>query len=212
MYSTSICNECAMNISNFYTFKKKILEAQELITTLTDKNERNNDNTEEYLEDEMKDEELLETDNEVEEYVNTSSNYETIPFGQAKNEEIYRKRSNDITIPKTSSKKVKVDAIVPEKVTIQLNECLICPAVLGDILKLKDHIDAHSEIKCKACNRQFARYSNLKRHFNSVHSKPKPFQCDVCGLGFYFTFNLQTHAATHKKYEKIRCSDKIRRE
>lgn len=103
-----------------------------------------------------------------------------------------------MAIPKASKKKPKVEPAIPtERITIQMNECLICPAILADILQLKDHIDAHADINCKACGRQFARYSNLKRHFNSTHTKPKPFTCDICGLGFNFSVNLQTHAALH---------------
>lgn len=99
---------------------------------------------------------------------------------------------------KASHKKTKLSTQAQtERFTLQMNECLICPAVLRDILELKEHIETHGHIKCKACNRQFVRYSNLKRHFNSVHSKPKPFICDICGLGFNFSVNLQSHASLH---------------
>lgn len=100
--------------------------------------------------------------------------------------------------PKQSRKTAKLIVQKPtEQFTLQLNECLICPAILGDIIQLKEHIEAHSDIQCKACHREFVRYSNLKRHFNSTHSKPKPFVCDWCGLGFNFSANLQSHAALH---------------
>lgn len=112
-----------------------------------------------------------------------------------------KKRSNeDGIIQKVFGKKSKADK--NEKITIQINECLICPADLGDILQLKNHIDAHKIITCKVCGRQFGRYSNLKRHFNANHTKPKPFQCDICGLAFNFSVNLQTHAQIHYKKTK----------
>lgn len=119
--------------------------------------------------------------------------------------QVVKRRPNEPNNQKLTVKRAKVEADTTEKVTIQINECLICPKILGDILQLKDHIESHADIKCKACKRQFARYSNLKRHFNSTHSKPKPFQCDLCGLGFNFSVNLQTHAALHY-------SGKIRKE
>lgn len=96
------------------------------------------------------------------------------------------------------SKKKKVEhAMSTEKVAIQVNECLICPAVLSDILDLNEHAAAHTSIDCKVCHRSFIRYANLKRHFIAAHSKPKPFVCDLCGLGFSFSVNLQTHASLH---------------
>lgn len=207
-----------LNINNFYTFKKKVLEAQELISTLSVKNEPNNVNVVEYADDEMvqiidlsEDAQLLEEDiengNEIDK---TDSQGEVAAKQETRMIRIVKvgdikKRTNEASGPKNSNKKGKIDIALMERITIQMNECLICPAILGDILQLKDHIDAHKDIKCKACSRQFARYSNLKRHFNSMHSKPKPFICDICGLGFNFSVNLQTHAALHY-------SGKIRRE
>lgn len=107
------------------------------------------------------------------------------------------KRPADTSANRLANKRMKVEQNQGEKITLQTNECLICPAVLDDILQLNDHIVQHTIIKCKACNRSFARYSNLKRHFNVVHSKPKPFVCDICGLGFSFSVNLQAHASLH---------------
>lgn len=196
LFSTSICNECVLNINNFYTFKKRVLEAQDLISTLGTKNELNNDETIEYVTEEAMDPLVdIDTENtEVADKINLNS--DAVELNYHVRVENAKKRSNDATA-RGANKKPKIDANVSEKVRIQMNECLICPAILPDILQLKDHIDTHSVIKCKACYRQFARYSNLKRHFNSIHSKPKPFQCDLCGLGFFFSCNLQAHAALH---------------
>lgn len=217
IFSTSICNECVLNINNFYTFKKKILEAQQLINTLNAKNDIHNEHPAEYVEDayhlqvvEMTEDSqlLLEMGNDC-----VTENSEKIELPRPNAVQVTRlvkvdnvkKRTNEANNQKTSNKKAKVEQTPTEKIIIQMNECLICPAILGDILQLKDHIDAHATIKCKACGRIFARYSNLKRHFNSTHSKPKPFQCDLCGLGFNFSVNLQSHAALHY-------SGKIRKE
>lgn len=199
MFSTSICNECVLNINNFYTFKKRVLEAQELISTLGVKNDLNNDGNVEYVDEDVMNQ-ILEIDCENTEEADQTEVIEKSSKAvqltcRAKVENT--KRPNESSGKTVSSKKPKIDVNIAEKVRIQMNECLICPAILPDILQLKDHIDTHNDIKCKACNRQFARYSNLKRHFNSIHSKPKPFQCDLCGLGFFFSCNLQAHAALH---------------
>lgn len=201
-----------LNINNFYQFKKRILDAQELINSLACKNDVNNDASTMYVEEEMlqiieedgDETQLLEMGNEnteeMESYVDKSPEPETVRFINVEN---IKKRTNESSGQKTVNKRTKID--VSEKVIIQMNECLICPAILGDILELKSHIEAHTEFNCKACKRPFTRYSNLKRHFNSVHSKPKPFQCDLCGLGFNFSVNLQAHASIHY-------SGKLRRE
>lgn len=186
-----------------------MLEAQELINTLTIRKDSTNDGTIEYVEDDMmvqlvdsnEEPQSLEEDTENGHETENTDAQAKVMVTQEQTRLIRivkvdnrKKRSNDSSGP---NKKPKIEEATTEKVTIQMNECLICPSILGDILQLKDHIEAHTEFKCKACNRQFARYSNLKRHFNSVHSKPKPFQCDICGLGFNFSVNLQAHAALH---------------
>lgn len=184
------------------------MEAQELINSLPPKNDHINENINfEYVEDETVEElsdgmHILQEDNEINKthtvQAETSNNRPTQTIRLIKIGGIKKRAANQpATNEKQSHKKNKIDDTISERITIQMNECLICPAILGDILQLKDHIDAHTNIKCKACNRQFARYSNLKRHFNSVHSKPKPFQCDICHLGFNFSVNLQAHAQLH---------------
>lgn len=230
-----------LNINNFYTFKKRVLEAQELINGLKLTNENHENVSEsEYLnengnsntaapatDEELELEEGEEEEQEIEsyevhqtedvsihdahnsEYNNEHPGYDA-QSGLANNQEssiqsvvcpaisgTAKKRTNkNVTAPKQSHKKTKLNTqeqSTGQRFTLQINECLICPAILRDILELKDHIEAHQHIKCKACHRQFVRYSNLKRHFNAEHSKPKPFICDMCGLGFNFSVNLQSH-------------------
>ncbi|XP_031619104.1 myoneurin-like [Contarinia nasturtii] len=218
-FSTAICNECVLNINNFYAFKKKVLDAQDLVNTLNDTNEVQQDHPVEYVDDDFL--QVIELTEDTEKLLSSTENgsaNDSFKFIQPTNKlpkptvlqvtrlvkmESTKKRPNvPSTHQKTLNKKSKAEITSNEKVTIQMNECLICPAVLGDILQLKDHIDSHEIIRCKACQRQFGRYSNLKRHFNSNHSKPKPFQCDICGLAFNFSVNLQTHAQIHYKKTK----------
>lgn len=141
-------------------------------------------------------------DNETEEYIVESDSQQSSNESPEQNQSVdenqgKRSRSTEKN-NSTSSKRSKASGNSNEKVTIQMNECLICDSVLNDIHQLDNHIISHkSKINCKICLRVFARYSNLKRHFMSMHSKPKPFQCDLCGLGFSFSVNLQAHAELH---------------
>lgn len=213
--SASVCSECVLNVANFYTFKKKILEAHDFLDALSvveSADEKSDDElgqrsiavegADELIQ--MLDEEHLRPsdDNETEEYIVESDSQQS---SNESSEQIQhfvdenqgkRSRSSDRN-NSTSSKRTKASNDSTEKVTIQMNECLICPSILEDIHQLDNHIISHKKINCKICLRDFARYSNLKRHFMSVHSKPKPFQCDLCGLGFSFSVNLQAHAELH---------------
>lgn len=215
-----ICNECVLNVNNFYAFKQKILTAQKALADCADLGgdplgldqlgmystradvENHESNEDAAINDGVK---IDQTDDDVEFlilqqpdasdaiYNRTQSTTQT-PQKSTPTAAVVAKRRNP-------SKRKRVDDLSAdaEKVAIQVNECLICPAVLSDILELNEHAAAHTSIVCKvqSCNRSFLRYSNLKRHFATAHSKPKPFICDLCGLGFSFSVNLQTHAALH---------------
>jgi uncharacterized Zn-finger protein len=46
---------------------------------------------------------------------------------------------------------------------------------------------------CGKVFRGSSRAQNLKRHFNNVHLKLKPFRCIVCGMMFGLKYNLKSH-------------------
>lgn len=199
-----------LSVANFYTFKKKILDAQELLGALTESTDEKSDELGHYISVEAADDliQILEEDHlrpsdydETEEYIVESDSQQSSNESSDQQiqhvDEAQEKRARSSATNSTSNKRSKSSSDSNEKVTIQMNECLVCPAILDDIHQLDNHVTSHKEINCKICHRFFARYSNLKRHFMSVHSKPKPFQCDLCGLGFSFSVNLQTHAELH---------------
>lgn len=243
--SMTICNECVLNVNNFYAFKHKVINVQTVLneqnvlqTTPNQYNVGTNTNESiiihhqhgEYpieLDEsgilEVVDLQAIEKDidetqiDPLETYsehiygqrnrdgdfgtnrapttaVVVIDNYENIQLISG-NEEIIHEIDDLVPAVKRAKKSTGND--LSEKFSLQVNECLICPSVLGDILQLSEHIQNHELIRCKVCMRRFQRYANLKRHFASVHSKPKPFVCDICGLGFSFSVNLQAHAALH---------------
>ena len=53
-----------------------------------------------------------------------------------------------------------------------------------------DHVTCHV---CSKVFRGSSRAQNLKRHFNNVHLKLKPFRCMVCGMMFGLKYNLKSH-------------------
>ena len=67
--------------------------------------------------------------------------------------------------------------------------------LLGDHHQLpKQENEQH--VSCHVCGKVFrgsSRAQNLKRHFNNVHLKLKPFRCIVCGMMFGLKYNLKSH-------------------
>ena len=47
------------------------------------------------------------------------------------------------------------------------------------------------------CSRRFRRQEHLKRHYRSLHTQDKPFECTDCGKKFSRSDNLAQHARTH---------------
>lgn len=210
--SFTICNECVLNVNNFYAFKQKVLNVQTVLTV--QQSEFEDDNVMKAMADqsiivqdsdfELDGTDVLEIpdlqDTDRDERKQQQSLHRSHTIDPLANEDITTVRTNGTSAESSNAKRARKSTIVSdssEKFSLQVNECLVCPAVLSDILQLNDHIQQHDVIRCKVCMRNFQRYANLKRHFSSTHSKPKPFVCDICGLGFSFSVNLQTHAALH---------------
>ncbi|RKP28909.1 hypothetical protein METBISCDRAFT_1490, partial [Metschnikowia bicuspidata] len=50
---------------------------------------------------------------------------------------------------------------------------------------------------CRYCSRRFKRQEHLKRHFRSLHTAEKPFDCTICQKKFSRTDNLNQHLKVH---------------
>lgn len=227
--SMTICNECVSNVTNFYAFKQKVLNVQNVLTQeeadMITKHVMIDDQSF-IIQQSMMPIELEKT--AVLEVVDLHADeHQTHRYQRPTTHRMHRLQPTDeisadedttvilngtmehvrhqqtvhtVSSPKRLKRTHNVTNDSSEKFSLQVYECLVCPAVLGDILQLNDHIQQHDDIRCKVCMRNFQRYANLKRHFASMHSKPKPFVCDMCGLGFSFSVNLQRHAELH--YDK----------
>lgn len=194
----TVCNECVMNVNNFYSFKHKILTRHNQLNSETETQAEIF-----YLDNKERIEELggasyTKTDNARIFTVAAGRKTNLVQAETSPEKRIKTKISLSSPSRLKSNKESNLECN-NQRVSVQVNECLICPAVLSDILQLTEHIATHAVLKCKSCKRNFQRYSNLKRHFTDQHTKPKPFICNVCGLGFSFQINLQTHSAIHNK-------------
>ncbi|XP_021702617.1 zinc finger protein 888 [Aedes aegypti] len=107
--------------------------------------------------------------------------------------------------------------------------CAICDEQFQTLDELKAHVyEGHEEglrkrdvskvgriaivssrdretFKCNLCeDKIFAKRSLLERHF-LIHTKQKPFVCDICGKAFNQKSTLKTHTLVHSKIQEFVC-------
>lgn len=65
--------------------------------------------------------------------------------------------------------------------------------------KEADLVDDAKIYICGYCSRRFKRQEHLKRHFRSLHTAERPFDCPICQKKFSRTDNLTQHLKVHKQ-------------
>ena len=67
----------------------------------------------------------------------------------------------------------------------------------------------HSKLKpyeCDVCKNQFATPSNIRDHWKSVHSEERPYRCNQCNKAFKLKGNLTKHISSmHEKCRPFQC-------
>ena len=61
------------------------------------------------------------------------------------------------------------------------------------------------QIKCKFCDKNFERKSDLESHINLSHGSVKKFQCEHCDKTFVLEWRLNKHKRIHKGKNIIKC-------
>ena len=91
--------------------------------------------------------------------------------------------------------------------------CHLCPAKYKSKWTLQQHMEEihekKSDVRCKICNKTFARKNQLNRHMVSHGvDKSKRLDCPECGKSFWFPYNLQRHIQSmHGPHEeRYHCS------
>ncbi|CAH0550445.1 unnamed protein product [Brassicogethes aeneus] len=62
------------------------------------------------------------------------------------------------------------------------------------------------KLKCKFCDRVFAKEAYFTQHNNAHHNDKNQFQCKICGKKFFSQKILDTHAKKHKGNKPHKCN------
>jgi len=88
-------------------------------------------------------------------------------------------------------------------------QCELCDKFFADSKCLKKHVQAvHSKLKpyiCQVCNHQCARKAMLEMHMRQ-HTGDKPFKCDVCEYRTGDHNSLRRHKMRHTGEKPYKCS------
>ncbi|KAB0347535.1 hypothetical protein FD754_012392, partial [Muntiacus muntjak] len=88
-------------------------------------------------------------------------------------------------------------------------KCELCGKGSNKISQLQAHQTAYPEDKTSkwnTCDRMFSQHSVRPHTFKPIriHTREKPYKCDVCDKNFSWNFHLQAHQSPHRR-ETLKC-------
>ncbi|KAK6983201.1 transcriptional repressor CTCF, partial [Biomphalaria glabrata] len=90
-------------------------------------------------------------------------------------------------------------------------ECDVCHTRFTQSNSLKAHKLIHSGNKpvfqCKLCPTTCGRKTDLKIHFNKLHSEGSPLECKKCGQMFSDRYSYKQHVRSHDIEKCFKCDD-----
>ena len=93
-----------------------------------------------------------------------------------------------------------------EKKRSRYYRCPVCKSKFGKLAELNRHYkDSHPPLTCSSCDCAFSTPSTLEQH--SYKHKDLKFKCSVCGKGFPFASNHDSHELSHTTEKKFKCKD-----
>ena len=81
-------------------------------------------------------------------------------------------------------------------------KCNICNTELANRFcaedhKKKNHSVISKTLECKLCEKKFHQSHELKKHHLRVHTKQRPYKCQVCNKSFTHSSHLAVHKRIH---------------
>lgn len=74
---------------------------------------------------------------------------------------------------------------------------------------IQNHINAENRLrKCYDCDQEYTDEDFLVEHYEQAHPTKRPFNCLICGVGFYRKDHLGDHSHTHSDEDRRRISVK----
>lgn len=214
-----ICNECALHLNVAYNFKRKVLNAEKLFLDAMAENEdrkrppqqlpvaTNGTNVddaalESHLEVEQKiipDEPEMDAPMQTEDDDEPQSKYvqanllslfdtnELIELSDTDSDWTVE----DVEVIQQRSKPAQLHIAAQRAANVEM-ECPACPAIFHDSILFNEHVNQHTQKRCKKCGRECYYTSSLQLHFRT-HANEIPINCPQCSFSAQSQVALETH-------------------